>query len=115
MFKIFPLLEEHLHILKYLLANSVFTKYSLKKVQELDILCVTTSQNRKLVNGTKPSGDILSRFEYFFALILIPHLGTRMLISIVSRFICRSLSSLFKELWPFEDCKMQRNVLKITF
>ena len=40
---------------------------------------------------------------------------TRMLISIVSRFICRCLSSLFKELWPFEHCKMYRNVLKNHF
>ena len=40
---------------------------------------------------------------------------TRMLISIVSRFICRCLSSLFKELWPFENRKMYRNVLKIHF
>ena len=40
---------------------------------------------------------------------------TRMLISIVSRFICRCLSSLFKELWPIEDCKMYRNVLKNHF
>ena len=40
---------------------------------------------------------------------------TRILISIVSRFICRCLSSLFKELWPFENCKMYRNVLKIHF
>ena len=38
-----------------------------------------------------------------------------MLISIVSRFICRCLSSLFKELWPFENHKMYRNVLKIHF
>ena len=40
---------------------------------------------------------------------------TRMLISIVSRFICRCLSGLFKELWPFENRKMYRNVLKIHF
>ena len=40
---------------------------------------------------------------------------TRMLISIVSCFICRCLSSLFKELWPFENSKMYRNVLKIHF
>ena len=40
---------------------------------------------------------------------------TRMLISIVSRFICRCLSSLFKELWPFENRKMYRDVLKIHF
>ena len=40
---------------------------------------------------------------------------TRMLISIVSCFICRCLSSLFKELWPFENRKMYRNVLKIHF
>ena len=47
--------------------------------------------------------------------VVFRQLKTRMLISIVSRFICRCLSSLFKELWPFENRKMYRNVLKIHF
>ena len=46
---------------------------------------------------------------------LIYILTTRMLISTVSRFICRCLSSFFKELWPLENCKMYRNALKIHF
>ena len=46
---------------------------------------------------------------------------TRMLISIVSLLLnllvldIMCLSSLLGELWPFENCKMYRNVLNIQF